>query len=60
MILKNPDGTITYYKILGDEATLKNGRTSKTLLMLHGIGADHAIWEQQIQTYASLGVVTVI
>ena len=48
MILKNPDGTQTYYEAFGE-------RTSETLLLLHGIGADHAMWEPQMQKYASLG-----
>ena len=48
MILKNPDGTKTYYESFGD-------KSSQTLLLLHGLGADHAMWEPQIQKYASLG-----
>lgn len=55
MILKNPDGTITHYEKFGDKPYLEQDRTSKTLLLLHGIGADHAMWEPQIQKYASLG-----
>ncbi|MCJ8281009.1 MAG: alpha/beta hydrolase [Rivularia sp. ALOHA_DT_140] len=55
MILKNPDGTITHYEKFGDKPYLEQDSTSKTLLLLHGIGADHAMWEPQIQKYASLG-----
>ncbi|MEM9905041.1 MAG: alpha/beta hydrolase [Cyanobacteria bacterium P01_D01_bin.44] len=48
MILKNPDNTETYYETRGDS-------TSETLLLLHGIGADHAMWQPQIQKYAGQG-----
>ena len=48
MILQNPDGSETYYAEIGD-------RTSKTLMLLHGIGADHAMWQAQMQTYAQAG-----
>ncbi|MEM7554720.1 MAG: alpha/beta hydrolase [Cyanobacteria bacterium P01_A01_bin.84] len=48
MILKNPDGTETYYKRFCNP-------TSESLLFLHGIGADHAMWRLQIQKYASFG-----
>ena len=50
MILKNPDGTQTYYKAFGD----RNSET-ETLFLLHGIGADHEMWKPQIQKYPSLG-----
>ena len=48
MILQNPDGSETYYAEIGD-------RTSKTLMLLHGIGADHAMWQAQMQTNAQAG-----
>ncbi|NER85374.1 MAG: alpha/beta hydrolase [Leptolyngbya sp. SIO1D8] len=48
MRLKNPDGTETYYESLGD-------RTAGTLLLLHGLGADHAMWQPQLKPYAEAG-----
>ena len=48
MILQNPDGSTTYYAELGD-------RRSETLLLLHGIGADHAMWQPQMKPYAEAG-----
>ncbi|MDJ0702438.1 MAG: alpha/beta hydrolase [Leptolyngbyaceae cyanobacterium MO_188.B28] len=56
MILKNPDGSETYYVELGDtDYTQASQRTAKTLLLLHGIGADHAMWQPQMRTYAEAG-----
>ncbi|MEM9923015.1 MAG: alpha/beta hydrolase [Cyanobacteria bacterium P01_D01_bin.50] len=60
MILKNPDGTITNYKTFGSQPPLKRDGTSKTLLLLHGIGADNAMWQPQMQRYASLGYHVVV
>jgi pimeloyl-ACP methyl ester carboxylesterase len=48
MILKHPDGTETFYETRGDPA-------SSTLLLLHGIGADHAMWQPQLDRYAHAG-----
>ena len=47
-ILRNPDKSETYYVELGD-------RSSETLLLLHGIGADHGMWQLQMQTYVDAG-----
>ncbi|MGD1911318.1 MAG: alpha/beta fold hydrolase [Rivularia sp. (in: cyanobacteria)] len=60
LILKNPDGTITNYKTFGSQPPLKRDGTSKTLLLLHGIGADNAMWQLQMQRYASLGYHVVV
>lgn len=49
MILQNPDGSETYYLELGD-------RSAETLLLLHGIGADHGMWQAQLQPYAGFHV----
>ncbi|VEP17646.1 conserved hypothetical protein [Hyella patelloides LEGE 07179] len=48
MILQNPNGSETYYKAFGD-------RNSTTLLLLHGIGANHAMWQPQIDKYIDEG-----
>jgi pimeloyl-ACP methyl ester carboxylesterase len=48
MILKNPDGTKTFYETGGDPA-------ADVLLLLHGIGADHAMWQPQMDRYANAG-----
>lgn len=48
MILQNPDGSETYYLELGN-------RSSETLLLLHGIGADHAMWQPQMKPYTDAG-----
>ena len=50
MLLHNPDGTQTYYKTFGDKTS-----ETKTLFLLHGIGADHEMWKPQIEQYPSLG-----
>ncbi|MBE9103294.1 alpha/beta fold hydrolase [Vacuolonema iberomarrocanum] len=48
MILKNPDGTETYYEAIGSN-------DAHTLVLLHGIGADHAMWQPQLQNYSNEG-----
>ncbi|MBE9040756.1 alpha/beta hydrolase [Oscillatoriales cyanobacterium LEGE 11467] len=48
MILKNPDNTETYYQTLGN-------RSAKTLVLLHGIGADCGMWQPQMKKYANRG-----
>ena len=48
VIFQNPDNSETYYVELGD-------RSSETLLLLHGIGADHAMWQPQMQPYVNAG-----
>ncbi|MBE9068005.1 alpha/beta hydrolase [Leptolyngbya cf. ectocarpi LEGE 11479] len=48
MILQNPDGSETYYLELGD-------RSAETLVLLHGIGADHEMWQAQRQPYVDAG-----
>ena len=56
MILKNSDGSETYYVELGDTSYPQaNQHRSKTLLLLHGIGADHTMWRSQMLTYAEAG-----
>jgi len=46
--LQNPDDSETYYKMLGEV-------NRETLLLLHGIGADHAMWQPQIDVFAAAG-----
>ncbi|MDB9529287.1 alpha/beta hydrolase [Oscillatoria sp. CS-180] len=48
MILKNPDGTQTYFEAVGN-------KTDKPVLLLHGIGADHTMWYKQVKTYTDAG-----
>lgn len=48
MIFENPNGTETYYESQGEQ-------TSETLLLLHGLGADHSMWQPQIQSYGEAG-----
>ncbi len=48
MLLTNPDGTETFYQSVGDDA-------HDTLLLLHGIGADHAMWQPQIDSFPAQG-----
>lgn len=65
MKLVNPDGSETYYKVFsGDRAYVEttgslnkqpHKQTAKTLLLLHGIGADHKMWQPQIQSYTAAG-----
>lgn len=48
MILENPDNTETHYEVWG-------ARASEPLLLLHGLGADHAMWQPQIRKYVDAG-----
>ena len=45
MITTNPDGTETFFQEAGDPA-------NQAMVLIHGIGADHRMWEPQIQEYA--------
>ncbi len=48
MIIENPDGTKTFIREEGNPS-------SEVVLFLHGIGADHQMWEPQIQAFAEKG-----
>ena len=48
MLLINSDGTQTHYREFGDPE-------NETLLLLHGIGADHQMWDPQIMVFARQG-----
>jgi len=48
MIIKNPDGTQTYLETAGDPA-------GEAVILLHGIGADHKMWEEQIDFLTAHG-----
>ncbi|MEO1144491.1 MAG: alpha/beta hydrolase [Cyanobacteria bacterium J06638_22] len=48
MILENPDGTETYYAAIGPT-------DAHTLVLLHGIGADHEMWQPQLERYVAEG-----
>ena len=47
-MIKNTDGTETFYCERGDPK-------DKAMLLLHGIGADHGMWQPQINEYTSKG-----
>ncbi len=40
MLFKHKNGTQTYYETYGE-------RTSPSVLLIHGIGADHGMWAPQ-------------
>ena len=48
MMLKNQDGTETFYRTLGDPS-------DDTLVLLHGLGADHRMWEPQMGPLVEAG-----
>ncbi|MEM6518898.1 MAG: alpha/beta hydrolase [Cyanobacteria bacterium P01_D01_bin.71] len=48
MKIKNTDGTETVYSALGNAA-------NEAIVLLHGIGADHRMWQPQIEAFASSG-----
>lgn len=48
VVIKSCDGTETYVKEAGDSV-------EKALVLLHGIGADHRMWEPQLQFFARSG-----
>ena len=48
MKLQNADGTTTWYEEYGDPQ-------NPTMVLLHGIGADHRMWQPQIERYPNEG-----
>jgi pimeloyl-ACP methyl ester carboxylesterase len=48
VIIKNSDGLETFLQEAGDPA-------NQAMVLIHGIGADHRMWEPQIQEYADQG-----
>lgn len=48
VIIRNSDGIATYVKEAGDPV-------NNALVLLHGIGADHQMWEPQLQFFAKNG-----
>jgi len=48
MIIENSDGTETFLKEAGNS-------NNKAIVLLHGIGADHKMWEPQIQAFSESG-----
>ncbi|MEM9005928.1 MAG: alpha/beta hydrolase [Cyanobacteria bacterium P01_F01_bin.86] len=57
MELQNPDGSTTYYITIGGDTDSPPASQHKPepLLLLHGLGADHAMWRSQMQTYPTAG-----
>lgn len=48
MKMKNTDGTETVYSALGNAA-------NEAIVLLHGIGVDHTMWQLQMEAFASNG-----
>ncbi|MGR3277326.1 alpha/beta fold hydrolase [Acaryochloris marina NIES-2412] len=48
MKIKNTDGTETVYSALGNAA-------NEAIVLLHGIGADHMMWQPQMEEFANNG-----
>ncbi|MEL6603948.1 MAG: alpha/beta hydrolase [Cyanobacteria bacterium J06614_10] len=48
MRLQHPDGSETFYKAVGNNP-------NRTLLLMHGIGADHTMWYPQMDAFAAAG-----
>ena len=48
MIVENPDGTTSYIEEAGNS-------NNEAVLLLHGIGADHKMWEPQLPVFAENG-----
>jgi len=48
MIVKNPNGTVTFLQEYGDPA-------HEAMLLLHGLGADHTMWGPQFDVFARHG-----
>lgn len=48
MIVKNTDGTETFYREFGDPA-------HEAMVLLHGIGTDHNMWRPQMKEFAGKG-----
>lgn len=48
MKLQNADGTTTWYEECGDPQ-------HPTMVLLHGIGADHRMWQPQLERYPNEG-----
>ena len=48
MKINNTDGTETVYSVLGDAA-------NPAMVLLHGIGADHTMWQPQMAAFARNG-----
>lgn len=48
MIIKNSDGTKTFFQEAGNP-------THETIVLLHGIGTDHKMWQPQIQVFVNSG-----
>ena len=52
-ILTTPDGTEIYYEIHGDPE-----RTP--VVLIHGLGADHSMWDCQIRKYPEMGIFSIV
>ena len=48
MKLKNKDGSETFYKEYGDPS-------HPAVVLLHGLGAEHSMWEPQITPFTDAG-----
>ena len=53
MILKRPDGVRIYYETHGN-------REDTPVVLLHGLGADHSMWNLQIQKYQQMNLFLIV
>ncbi len=52
-ILTMPDGTEIYYETHGD-------RKGTPVVLIHGLGADHSMWDCQIRKYPEMGIFSIV
>ena len=52
-ILTMPDGTEIYYETHGD-------RTGAPVVLVHGLGADHSMWDYQIRKYPEIAIFSIV
>ena len=56
MIIENSDGTETFYRRYGNP---EPGSENEALVLLHGLGADHQMWQSQVQPFVEAGYVLI-
>jgi 3-oxoadipate enol-lactonase len=52
-ILTTPDGTEIYYETHGDPEGVP-------VVLIHGLGADHSMWDCQIRKYPEMGIFSIV
>ncbi len=53
MIIEKSDGTETFYRTYGDP-------TDEALVLLHGLGADHRMWQPQVEPFTAAGYFLIV